>query len=153
MTCTDRQLTQAELEAAFEQQRTGVQKTIRPFSGQATPENIVDYLNREVFPVLKASRDAINEVFTQVVDNASSANPLRYLFSSSTVNADPTNGFLRLDNATQNLSTTIRVSQLNARLVDATPWLEVMAGSSTSPLGVVTLQHARDPCSFIPFHR
>lgn len=148
---TDRPLTQAEREAAFNQQRTGVQRGIRPFTGEPTAENIAEYLNREVFPVLKQARDKINEVYLPVVDNATSANPLGFYFSTETANADPTSGFIRLDNATQDTATTVRVSQNNGHLKDITPWLDVMAGSATSPLGVVTLTHAINPGRFIRF--
>ncbi len=151
MPCSSRQLTQQQLEAGFDQQRTGVQRALRPFTGEATAENIADYLNREVFPVVKQARDKLNEVYLQVADNASSGNPLSYYFSTETANADPTSGFIRLDNATQESATTIRVSQSNARLKDVAPWLDVMQGSATSPLGVVTLSHAINPGRFIRF--
>ena len=131
MPCDDRQLTEAQRAAAFDQQRTGVTRGVRPFTGEPTPENIADYLNQEVFPILKQARDKINETFLQVKDNAPSGNPLAYYFSTTTTASDPTVGRLRLDNATQDLATTIRVSQSNAQLVDTSPWLDVMAGSAT----------------------
>lgn len=149
MVCNDRQLTQAQLEAGFQNQRTGVQKAIRPFSGEATPESLADYLNKEVFPVLQQARAKLNEVFLQVVDNAPSGNPLAFYFSDETANADPTAGRIRLDAATQNTATTMRVSQENGRLVDVAPWLDVMAGGATSPLGTITLFDAINPGRFI----
>lgn len=151
MVCNDRQLTQAQLEEGFAP-RTGVTKAIRPFSGPATPENLVDYLNREVFPVLKAAREKLNEVYQQVADQAPSANPLSYYFSESIVAADPTAGFLRLNSATQNTSTIIRVSEQNARLVSTVVWFDVMAGGATVPIGVVTLADAINPGRFIRFN-
>ena len=152
MACTDRQLQQSQREAAFASSRTGVARAVRPFSGQATPENLVDYLNREVFPALKQNREKLNDIYLQVADNAPSANPLAYYFSTDTANADPTAGRLRLDNATQNLATTIRVSELNGRLASTAAWLDVMAGSSTTPIGVVTLSDAIDPSRFVRFN-
>ena len=149
MACSDRQLQQSQIEAGFQNQRTGVARGIRPFSGDPTPENIADYLNREVYPVLKQARDKINDTYLLVTDNAPSGNPLSHYFSDSTVNADPTPGFIRLDNATQNLATTIRVSQSNGRLVDVAPWLDVMAGSATTPLGAVTLTDSINPGRFV----
>lgn len=149
MVCNDRQLTQAQLEAGFQNQRTGVQKAIRPFSGEATPESLADYLNKEVFPVLQQARAKLNEVFLQVVDNAPSGNPLAFYFSDETGAADPTAGRIRLDAATQNTATTMRVSQENGRLVDVAPWLDVMAGGATSPLGTITLFDAINPGRFI----
>jgi len=149
MACDDRQLTEAQRQAAFDQLRNaGALQAIRPFSGQATPENLVDYLNREVYPVLRQARKAVNDIYRQVTDNAPSGNPLSYLFSASTTDADPTAGFLRLDNADAGAATTIRVSEQNGLLQEITPWLDVMAGSATSPLGAVTLIHHSDPRRF-----
>ena len=48
MVCTTRQLTQAQREAAYEQQRTGAIRAVRPFSGTPTIGNLIDYLNREL---------------------------------------------------------------------------------------------------------
>lgn len=149
MVCNDRQLTEAQRQAGFNQQRTGVAKALRPFTGEATAENLADYLNREVFPVLKQARDKLNEVFLQVTDNAPSGNPLAFYFSTETAAADPTVGRVRLNNATQDLSTIVRVSQSNGRLVDVAPWLDVMAGGPTTPLGTVTLFDVINPGRFI----
>ena len=151
MPCDDRQLTEAQRAAAFDQQRAGVTRGVRPFTGEPTPENIADYLNQEVFPILKQARDKINETFLQVKDNAPSGNPLGYYFSTSIVDADPTAGFIRLNSATQNTATVIRVSQSNGRLIDTAAWLDIMAGGVTSPLGVVTLMDAINPGRFVRF--
>jgi hypothetical protein len=148
MPCTDRQLVQSQLADGFST-RVGVQKAIRPFTGQPEGSNLMDYLNREVFPVLKAAREKVNDMHNVVDQSAPSANPLRYEFAVSTVNGDPTSGVIRLDQAVQNTSATMRVSKINARLKDASVWLDVMAGSATSPLGVVTLSDSRDPGRFI----
>jgi hypothetical protein len=112
----------------------------------------MDYLNREVFPSLKANREKLNEIFLQVADNAPSANPLSYYFSTNTAAADPTSGRIRLDNATQNAATTIRLSELNSRLTSAVAWLDVMQGSITTPIGVVTLSDAINPGRFVRFN-
>lgn len=151
MVCTDRQLTPAQISAGFST-RIGVQQAIRPFTGEPSGSNLVDYLNRELFPVVKALRSKNNEIYLKAKENSPSANPLGYIFSPSVVNADPTSGFLRLDSATQNTSTTIRVSELNQRRISTIPWLSIMQGSATSPLGVVTLQHQSDPGRFIRFN-
>lgn len=152
MTCTNRQLTEPQRQAAFEQLRNaGVQKAIRPFSGPATPENLVDYLNREVYPVLRQARTAVNEIYRQVTDQAPSGNPLFHIFSTNTAATDPGAGFIKLNNATQETATVIRISQSNAILRDITPWLDVMSGSSTAPLGVVTLFKGNDPSRYLRF--
>lgn len=149
--CTDRQLTQAQLTASYDQQRTGVVRAIRPFSGSPTIENLIDYVNRELGPAVRQSRDKVNEVFKQVADNAPSANPLAYYFSETTTNADPTVGRMRLNQAVQNTATVVRCSQTNGRQQDVTPWLDVMSGGPTSPLGVLTMVDAINPSRFLRF--
>lgn len=147
----DRQLTEAQRQAGYQNQRTGVRQALRPFSGRATLPNLLDYINRELVPAVRSTRSAVNDIYLPVVDNAPSANPLQYYFSTDTTNADPTTGFVRLDASPQNTATTVRVSETNARLGDATPWLEVMAGGATTPLGVVTLSDAVNPARFLRF--
>lgn len=151
MACNDRQISQSDREAAYQQQRTGVMRALRPFSGTPSIENLVDYLNRELGPLLGAMRNATNTVFNHAVDNAPSANPLAFYFSTNTANADPTVGRIRLNQATQNTATIIRASQTNGRTLDVAPWLDVMAGGPTSPLGVVTLYDTVDPRRFLRF--
>lgn len=149
--CDDRQLSEAQRQAGYQNQRTGVQQAVRPFSGRPTIENLIDYINRELFPAVKATRNKVNDVYLPVVDNAPSGNPLGFYFSTETGNADPTTGRIRLDQATQDTATTIRVSETNRQLADVLPWLDVMSGGATSPLGVVTLTDAVDPRRFIRF--
>ena len=149
--CETRQLTEAQRTAAYNQQRTGVQAAVRPFSGAPTIGNLIDYINRELQPAVKRTRSAVNDVYRQATDNAPSGNPLQFYFSESVVNGDPTVGRIRLDNATQDLATTIRVSETNARLADVAPWLDVMAGGATFPLGTVALIEAVNPTRFARF--
>ena len=151
MACDDRQLTEAQRQAGYQNQRTGVVRAVRPFSGSPTLPNLLDYINRELYPAVQATRNKVNDVYLQTTDNAPSGNPLTYYFSTETANADPTTGRIRLDQAVQDTATTIRVSQTNGRLVDVAPWLDVMAGSSTTPLGVVTLTDAINPGRFLRF--
>lgn len=151
MVCANRQLSQAQREAGFDQQRAGVRAALRPFTGAPTVENLIDYINRELGPLVRQARDAVNDIHTQVVDNAPSANPLGYYFATDTTNADPTDGRLRLNQAVQNTATVIRVSQNNAQLQDVTPWLDVMSGGPTTPLGTVTLTDAVNPGRFLRF--
>lgn len=149
--CDDRQLAEAQRVAGYQNQRTGVPQALRPFTGRPTLDNLLDYINRELVPAVRRTRSAVNDIYLPAVENAPSANPLIYYFSTDTTNADPTTGRLRLDASPQNTATTIRISETNARLVDALPWLEVMAGGSTSPLGVVTLSDAINPGRFLRF--
>jgi hypothetical protein len=151
MACDDRQLSEAQRVAGYQNQRTGVMQAVRPFSGSPTLPNLLDYINRELYPAVKRTRDKVNDVYLQTTDNAPSGNPLTYYFSTETANADPTTGRVRLDAAPQDTATTLRVSQTNGRLVDVAPWLDVMAGSSTTPLGVVTVTDAINPARFLRF--
>ncbi len=151
MACNDRQLTEAQRQAGFQQQRAGVNRAIRPFSGSQTLENLIDYVNRELGPALRATRDACNDVFLQVADNAPSANPLAFYFSTSTAAADPTVGRMRLNQAVQNTATIIRVSENNGRLQSVQPWLDVMSGGPTTPLGTLTMVDAINPSRFLRF--
>ena len=151
MAACDPQLSQAEREAGYGQQRTGVVQAVRPFSGPPTIENLIDYVNRELGPAVRANRAKVNEVFKQVADNAPSANPLAYYFSTTTTNADPTTGRMRLNQAVQNTASVVRVSQTNGRQQDVTPWLDVMSGGPTVPLGTLTMVDSINPSRFLRF--
>lgn len=152
MACEDtRQLSEAQRQAGYQQQRTGVPMAVRPFSGRPTIENLIDYINRELQPAVRQTRSAVNDVYLQVTDNAPSGNPLSFYFSDATAAADPTAGRIRLNQAVQDTATVIRVSESNARLDSVLPWLDVMAGGATSPLGVITLTDAINPARFVRF--
>ena len=89
MACVDtRQLTEAQRVAGYQNGRTGVALAVRPFSGRPTVENLIDYINRELQPAVRRTRDAVNDVYLQVADNAPSGNPLGYYFSTETGNAN-----------------------------------------------------------------
>ena len=60
-------------------------------------------------------------------------------------------GRIKLNASPQDTATVIRVSQSNARLQDVTPWLDVMSGGPTIPLGTVTLVDAINPTRFLRF--
>ncbi len=149
MVCTDRQLTPAQLEAGFNQSRAGVVRALRPISGQPSLEALYDYIQRELTPAVQQQRKAINEIWSPVVDSAPSANPLSFYFSTNTANADPTVGRMRLNQAVQNTATTLRLSELNYRQINAEPWLSVMQSSITTPMGVITMADSKDPGRFI----
>jgi hypothetical protein len=51
----------------------------------------------------------------------------------------------------QNTATIIRVSESNGRLQSVQPWLDVMSGGPTTPLGTVTLLDAINPGRFLRF--
>lgn len=77
---------------------------------------------------------------------------MRYLFSTTTADADPGPGFLRLSNATQNLSTVIRTDLLDANGQDLTNLLDSLDDSSSIfSKGTFRLSHRDDVTKWITF--
>jgi len=149
MACDNRQLSQTQRESGYQNGSTGVVQAIRPFTGRATIENLIDYLNRELVPVVRSARSKVNDTYLRVRDNAPSGNPLQFYFSEATADADPSEGRLRLNDTDQHAATRIIAQVNNARLQNVAPWFNVMAGSVTEPLGTVTLSHATNPNRFL----
>lgn len=82
---------------------------------------------------------------------AGTAVGIPYTFSTTTADADPGAGFLRLDNATQNLTTTIRADLDGS---DGTTYTDVLAtfdDSTSTVKGVISLQKIADPTKWIVF--
>lgn len=83
---------------------------------------------------------------------AGGAFAIPYLFSTTTTDADPGNGYLRLDNATQNLATTIRLDLTGS---DGVLWSALLDQLTTSSSGVksqVRLCKLADPTKYITFN-
>lgn len=83
--------------------------------------------------------------------NAAAAINHKYTFSTTTTDADPGNGFLRLSNATQNASTVIRADQQDANANVLTAWINTWDDSTSTIKGHLRLQHATDPTKWIIF--
>lgn len=82
---------------------------------------------------------------------AGTAMAIPYTFSTTTTDADPGTGFLRLDNATQNAATTIRADLTGA---DGSTWTDVLNtfDDSTSTIkGHIMLQKLGDATKWILF--
>lgn len=74
---------------------------------------------------------------------------LQRTFSSTTTDADPGNGNLRLDNATQSSSSVIRVDTLDVNGVNETTLLNSLDDSTNATKGYVRLEKATAPTAFI----
>lgn len=79
------------------------------------------------------------------------ATSIPYTFSTTTADADPGAGLLRLDNATQNAATTIRADLVGS---DGSTWTDLLAtfDDSTSTIkGFIMLQKASDATKWLLF--
>lgn len=75
-----------------------------------------------------------------------------YVFSTTTTDADPGTGMLRLDNATQNLATTIRADLLDMGSTDWTSVLATFTGSSSVVKGQLRLSKMSDGTKWLAFN-
>lgn len=74
-----------------------------------------------------------------------------FIFDTATGDVDPTDGKLRLNNATQNAATVIRVDLIGSDANNYTGMLDTF-GTSTSPVkGTLTLRKTSDPSKFLSF--
>lgn len=83
--------------------------------------------------------------------SAGGAMAIPYTFSTTTTDADPGAGFLRLDNATQNTATTIRADLVGA---DTTTWTDVLDSfddSSSTVKGFIRLVNIADSTKWLIF--
>ncbi|WP_114968550.1 hypothetical protein [Rhodoferax ferrireducens] len=96
-----------------------------------------------------AELEAFQAALTSIAAGTAFAIP--YTFSTTTTDADPGAGYLRLDNATQNLATTIRADLAGA---DGSTWTDVLnlIDDSTSAIkGFVMLQKLGDATKWLLF--
>ncbi len=77
---------------------------------------------------------------------------IRYTFSTLTADADPTAGLLRLDNATQNAATTIRVDLLDNLGATWTTVLDTFDDSTSTVKGQLKLVDLADGTKFLTFN-
>lgn len=82
---------------------------------------------------------------------AGGAMTLRYTFSTTTTDADPGAGFLRLSSATQNASTVMRCDLLDATGATRTATLDTFDDSTSAVKGHFLLQGVADQSDFILF--
>jgi len=75
-----------------------------------------------------------------------------YVFSTTTTDTDPGATFIRLGNATQNLSTVMRADLLDANNVDVTALLATFDDSAAGVKGIARLVHRDDDSKHLLFY-
>jgi hypothetical protein len=75
-----------------------------------------------------------------------------YKFSTATADADPGPGFLRLDNATQNATTTLRLDVAGSDTVDYTTLIDTFDASTSTVKGQIRIAKQADPSKFLDFN-
>lgn len=82
---------------------------------------------------------------------AGTAVALQYTFSTTTTDADPGDGYLRLDSATQNAATTIRIDNVDGAAIDQSTLLGTFDDSTSTVKGHIKLVKLNDPSKWIIF--
>ena len=82
---------------------------------------------------------------------AGTAVALQYSFSTTTADAEPGDGYLRLDNATQNTATTIRIDNVDGSAIDQSTLLGTFDDSTSTVKGHIKLVKLNDPSKWIIF--
>jgi hypothetical protein len=77
---------------------------------------------------------------------------IRYTFSTTTTDADPGTGTLRLSSATQNASTVIRADLLDVNSVDWTTVLDTFDDATGTVKGAIRLFNTVDPTKWLTFN-
>jgi len=83
---------------------------------------------------------------------AGTAFAIPYTFSTTTADSDPGAGILRLDNATQNTATTIRIDLLGADAATYTGLIDAFDDSSSVVKGQIILQKLGDATKWLAFN-
>jgi hypothetical protein len=83
--------------------------------------------------------------------SAGGAYSMQFTFSSTTADADPGAGFLRLSNATQNLATVLRVDLSDALGVVQTSALDAMVAGTSTVKGFFRIMRAGDATKWLMF--
>jgi hypothetical protein len=84
--------------------------------------------------------------------SAGTAMAIPYTFSTTTTDADPGNGFLRLDNATQSSAVTIRADLLGSDTTTYTGVLDTFTQSTSAVKGQIRLVKLADSTKWICFN-
>lgn len=100
-------------------------------------------------PTFRSQANALAATMDAVAGGGAVSLP--YTFSSTTTDADPGAGYLRLDNATQNASTTIRADLSGSDASDLTGVLALLDDSTSVNKGYLKLQHATDATKWLVF--
>lgn len=100
-------------------------------------------------PTFVTEANALASSLNAIAAGTALAIPLK--FHTTTTDADPGSGYLRLDNATQNLATTIRTDLIGS---DGSTWTDVinLFDDSTSTVkGYITLKKQTDATKYLVF--
>ena len=96
-----------------------------------------------------AAANALAAAMTAVA--AGGAVSLKYIFDSTTTDADPGAGKLRLSSATQNASTVIRADLLGSETSDYSGLLALLDDSTSTNKGYLMLRHETDATKWLEF--
>ncbi|MCK9994514.1 MAG: hypothetical protein Dbin4_03034, partial [Alphaproteobacteria bacterium] len=111
--------------------------------------------NAEMNAYLVAQKAMVPEINAQIaLLNAGSgmgAYAIAYTFSTTTTDADPGNGVLRLSNATQNTATVIRADLLDSAGATQTPVLDTFSSPEGAIKGYIRLVKASDSTKWLFF--
>lgn len=100
-------------------------------------------------PTFRTEANALAAAMTTIAAGGAMAIP--YIFSTTTADADPGDGYLRLNNATQNLATVIRADLAGA---DGSTWtsvLDTFDDSTNTVKGFIRLVKTSDASKWIVF--
>lgn len=100
-------------------------------------------------PTFRTQANALAVTMTAVASGG--AVSLQYTFSTTTTDADPGAGILRLDAATQNTATVIRADLLGTDTSDYSGILALLDDSTSTNKGYITLRHATTSTKWLVF--
>lgn len=100
-------------------------------------------------PTFISETNALAAAMTAVA--AGGAMSIPYSFSSTTTDSDPGAGYLRLDNATQNTATTIRLDPISSAGGDWTNAINTFDDSTSTIKGYIRLSKASDGTKWLIF--
>lgn len=92
---------------------------------------------------MNATAVAMNALATEL--QAIGQIALQYVFSTTTADADPGTGGLRLNSATQNAATVVRMDLLDALGANVQGYLDTFDDSSSTIKGLLKVMHATEP--------
>lgn len=95
--------------------------------------------------------DGVTDVEASVASGPGAAVAIDYIFSTTTTDADPGNGKLRLSNATEGSSVTVRADLLDVNGADWTALLDTLDDSTSAVKGFLRLVKTTDPTKWILF--
>lgn len=102
-----------------------------------------------MFTQIIAVSNYVKDLVTTLTSGVSAG--MRYTFSSTTTDSDPTPGFMRLGSATQNAATTIRFDLVGADAQTWSTFIDLFDDSTSTVKGYLFLQKAGDASKWLRF--